>query len=89
MPENQKKTMGLYIKRISNVILTMVKSILTTETFDDNAISKLEKAYELRESDYFDFLLGGIDVPLPKQVEIVAPEQQDIKYPEYSDEPTK
>jgi len=64
---------------MTSIVITMIKSIFTTEAVEDETLSTLVEAYKLRKSDYFDYFNYIEDI---KNI----PKERDYGYPEEVDE---
>jgi hypothetical protein len=57
--ERDEKYFAKVISKLVRLVLIMLNSIFASEVFEDEVIKKLMRAYNIRRSDYFDFLNGG------------------------------
>lgn len=97
--EKDKYILGELRLNLVQMIITIMKSIFATGSVEDSAKNSLIKAYKLRKSDYFDFLVDDTAETIkPKETEKETEYDEEMEvsndvekptFPNYRDEQTK
>ena len=92
--KREKMLLGMLKLDLVRMLITMMKSIFSTEVIERDVNNQLIEADKIRKSDDFDFLIN--DKFDPMKVEPGYKDTQDIgslntkiDFPDYRDEPTK